>query len=675
MVPFQQKLRAVSLERLYVWTVIVTGALTLLESIRTVYSVPPDTRWLVLAILTVISGQLMLRMPAFPVSFSVSDVFTVTTALLFGPAAGAITVGIDAAVISSRLARGTRTATRYLFNVAAASLAMWLSATAFFWGSGAAPLAADSSAIVQHLGALGLFAATYFVLNSWLVALAIGLNNGQSPWHVWRHHFMALWPGAVGGASAAGLGLSLMSAHDGDIRVLGLLIPIPFILYVTFKTAVGRMHDQVGHLTRVNAMYLATIETLAQAVDARDEVTHDHIRRVQKNAKLLAQELGIRNGLELQALEAAALLHDIGKLAIPEHILNKPDRLTTTEFEAMKQHSTRGAEILSPIDFPFPVVPIVRHHHENWDGSGYPDGLGGEAIPIGARIISVVDCFDALLSDRPYRRAMSLDRAVAVIQERSGTMYDPRIVAAFLRIRTSLAIAPDTEGRSAASENAPHPRLAGEAVRQADPVTTAALVRLAAAWGCAMGRHASIEAACEELQEQWSRLAPDLTIVVYQYDAERDALFGRVACGPHREVAAGFTIGVGLRLTGWVAAQRKTIINSEAALDLGNIVATLSPPPELCLSTPIVHEGQIAGVLTVYSTGTRSFSANDIVLFDMIAGLLGSRLIDDAQPMTHAVVNGRERSLALVSRRPDNPSVTTRGARASRSLTGSPKTR
>ena len=144
--------------------------------------------------------------------------------------------------------------------------------------------------------------------------------------------------------------------------------------------------------------------------------------------------LGITDALTLQAIEAAALLHDTGKIAVPEHILNKPGKLTPAEFEKMKLHAPIGAEILSAIEFPYPVVPIVRHHHENWDGTGYPDRIAGEAIPIGARILSVVDCFDALTSDRPYRRRMSNADALAILIERRGTMYDPAIVDTFVRV-------------------------------------------------------------------------------------------------------------------------------------------------------------------------------------------------------------------------------------------------
>ena len=142
------------------------------------------------------------------------------------------------------------------------------------------------------------------------------------------------------------------------------------------------------------------------AIDAKDDVTHDHVRRVQAGRVGLARELGVTDEETLKAIEAAALLHDTGKLAVPEHILNKPGKLTPAEFEKMKLHATIGADILSSIEFPYPVVPIVRRHHENWDGtrlSRRPQAATD--IPIGARILSVVDCFDALTSDRPYRRA------------------------------------------------------------------------------------------------------------------------------------------------------------------------------------------------------------------------------------------------------------------------------
>jgi putative nucleotidyltransferase with HDIG domain len=186
--------------------------------------------------------------------------------------------------------------------------------------------------------------------------------------------------------------LVMLLSRFSTIETLILIVPLPVILYVTFRHAVGRATDQIDHLAKVNKVYVGAIEALAHAVDAKDEVTHDHTRRVQDRAVHLARALAVVDEGEIQAIKAASLLHDVGKLAIPEHILNKPGRLTPAEYDIMKRHAPIGADILSVIGFPFAVAPIVRHHHENWDGTGYPDGLAGDAIPIGSRILSVVDC-------------------------------------------------------------------------------------------------------------------------------------------------------------------------------------------------------------------------------------------------------------------------------------------
>src|SRR5437867_4060948 len=179
-------------------------------------------------------------------------------------------------------------------------------------------------------------------------------------------------------------------------------------------------------------LHLRTIEALALAIEAKDHTTHEHLQRVRVYAIEVAKELKI-SPPEMEALHAAALLHDIGKLAIPEHIISKPGRLTPEEFEKMKIHPVVGAEILERVRFPYPVVPIVRYHHEKWDGSGYPYGLGGEEIPLGARILAAVDCLDALASDRQYRRALPLDEAMQVVCSESGKSFDPRVVEVLSR--------------------------------------------------------------------------------------------------------------------------------------------------------------------------------------------------------------------------------------------------
>ena len=215
---------------------------------------------------------------------------------------------------------------------------------------------------------------------------------------------------------------------------LAVIVPLLLVLYVTFRTSMARVADANKHVEDVNALYLATVQTLAAVIDAKDRVTHSHIRRVQGYAVELAKALGVREEMHLKAIQAAAVLHDTGKIAVPEAILNKPGPLTPDEYAVMKRHATVGADIISSINFPYPVEPIVRHHHENWDGTGYPAGLVGTEIPIGARILAVVDCFDALTSDRPYRARMNDADALEIIAERRSNMYDPLVVDTFFKI-------------------------------------------------------------------------------------------------------------------------------------------------------------------------------------------------------------------------------------------------
>ena len=185
-------------------------------------------------------------------------------------------------------------------------------------------------------------------------------------------------------------------------------------------------------------LHLATIEALALAIDAKDQTAQSHIRRVQVYAAGLARALGMPEN-EIQGVKTAALLHDIGKLAVPEHILSKPGPLTQEEFQKIRIHPQVGAEIISGVPFPYPVAPLILSHHERWDGKGYPAGLKGEEIPLGARILSVVDYFDALMSERPYHKAMSLDAAIGLLQQESGKALDPRVVQTFIDMYPALA--------------------------------------------------------------------------------------------------------------------------------------------------------------------------------------------------------------------------------------------
>src|SRR5687767_9749000 len=418
----------------FVWAVIIAGAGVTSYAVWDLFVRPFEAEWAVLLVLTLASSWATLRIPAMQLSFSISDVFSIIAALLVGPSAGALNAALDGLVLSCHMQTSRRTVSRVLFNMAAPAIATWVAAKVFFLLAGPAPDIDGPAGAFGLLGLLAVFAVLDFGLNSGTVAVAAGLESRTSIKAIWRKHFSGLWVTYLGGVFAAMLLMALTRAGHSTLEVLVLIVPIPVILYATCRHALGRAEDRIGHLGKMNKVYVAAIEALAQAIDAKDQVTHDHIRRVQNDALRLARALDVNDELELQAIKAASLLHDVGKLGVPEHILNKPGRLSPSEFEIMKRHAPLGADILSVIGFPYPVAPIVRSHHESWDGSGYPDGLSGEQIPIGARILSVVDCFDAVTSDRPYRRALSRDAAIRMIQREAGKALDPAIVAEFTKL-------------------------------------------------------------------------------------------------------------------------------------------------------------------------------------------------------------------------------------------------
>jgi putative nucleotidyltransferase with HDIG domain len=423
--------------RLYVWSVILAGALAVTHAGLEVVRDFPGIPWLVVAGLTLISGTATIRLPNVQAEISISETFLFSAVLIFGPSAGVITVLLDAAIINLKMASRGLGVERGLFNLAAPSLALWLGANCIQL-AGLPPAASlpkgESLALPHLIGPLVLFTLVYFAFNSGLVAVAIGLAKKISPYRVWHEHFAWLSLNYFGGASISSL-LVVVYSKDQAWTFIAVVVPLLLILYMTFRASMARVADANHHIAELNQLYLATVHTLAAAIDAKDQVTHGHINRVQHYAKQLALAVGVRHDIQLKAIQAAAVLHDTGKIAIPESILNKPGPLTSEEFAVMKQHANIGADIVSSVNFPYPVEPIVRYHHENWDGTGYPDGLVGTSIPIGARILAVVDCFDALTSDRPYRRKLSDDEAVSILMARRGKMYDPLVVDAFLRIR------------------------------------------------------------------------------------------------------------------------------------------------------------------------------------------------------------------------------------------------
>ncbi len=587
----------------FVPATIAAGALVCAYATWDLVTRPLSLEWLVLLALAGGAGWVTLRLPAMPISLSLSDTFIILTSVLIGPAAGAITAILDGLVQTFRMENEHRTLRRVLFNVAALACTTFVSGKVFFAIGGAAPVVPGVLGALRLLGSMVVFGGLFFMLNSGLVAIAVALDQRASVVTVWRKTFGSLWLSSFGGTFAAMQMLVL--ARQSAIEVVILMAPLPVLLYVAMRQGLGRAADQIEHLGKMNRVYVATIEALAQAVDAKDQVTHDHVRRVQEKSLQLAGRLGVRDEGQLQALKAAGLLHDVGKIGIPEHILNKPGRLTPAEFEIMKRHPTIGADILSVIGFPYPLIPIVRHHHENWDGTGYPDRVAGEAIPIGARILQVVDCFDALTSDRPYRRAMSEDDALAIVAERSGTMYDPRVVRALLDLHAeSSAAAGGVSPHAGVAATAPGPRPGGPrgvpaaeaAAAILPPPDTRSELAVAADLGAAIAGHRDPALVGEAAWAVLRDVVPAAAFVFFVNDAQALVPAYR---GGERTVAPHTRIPVGERLSGWVAATRRSIVNSDAHLDFDSDVRDTAL--RTAMAVPVHARGETLGVLAFYA--------------------------------------------------------------------------
>jgi putative nucleotidyltransferase with HDIG domain len=623
----------------YIGAVAVLGLGTLVHSLYSLYAQPIGGNWYVLAALTLLTGSATVRLPSVPATISISETFVFTSTLLYGPAAGTLTVALDALVISFTLARKGHPGYRLLFNICALPASLWVGAHLFFWSAGLPPLSTlpatrGGIVITDFVRSLALFTACYFALNSWSIAIAIAIERRLPPFKVWKENFAWLSLNYFGGASVAAL--LVIYSRDLDYGFLAIIVPLLALLYFTFSTAMGRAEDTNRHLSQLNRLYMSTIETLAMAIDAKDQITHGHIRRVQHYAVALARRVGVTDVAQISAIEAASLLHDMGKLAVPEYILNKPGALTPAEFEKMKLHASVGADILGAIEFPYPVVPIVRHHHENWDGSGYPDGLKGTEIPIGARILSVVDCFDALTSDRPYRPRLPDAEAIRILMQRRGTMYDPLIVDTFLSVHPELAasaeenIGSQKEGLSAITRG-------GLKVDAATATTNIGLNEINASTEEMLvlyeiarrlsGRITFTDAA-DIISKHVRRLVPASTCVFFLYDEHKDELVVRNATGEHAGHFADVRIPRGQRLSGWVAANRLSVLNSDPVLDLGEVARSMRPPLRSCLSTPLTTSSGLVGVITAYSTQRDAFSENHQRILEAVAGQVAQALKD-----------------------------------------------
>ena len=598
--------RRLSRVNLYVGAIAAVGLGVLGWSLISLGKTPHVGEWGALTLLAMIASRFPLRVPGTSAWFSIADTFYITSALLFGPAPATLTMAVDSVSMSYGRRHNPQ---QIVFNGTAPAVAFWSGAQVFFALSGTGPL------FGQHVNGDGLvllllcFTTAYFVLNSGLTAFAVALHKRTSPVAFFQSHFGVVSLSWFASGSTAFL-LVLFSQYV-SVLALTAVIPLIAVIHLAMRSWTGRVEDAEKHVAKLDNLYLSTIGALSTAIEAKDGVTSSHIHRVRHYAMGLAKAIGNLDEQTLKAIQAAALLHDTGKLAVPERILNKPGKLTPVEFEAMKLHVDVGADILSSIDFPYPVVPIVRAHHENWDGTGYPNGLKSLEIPIGARILSVVDCYDALTSDRPYRAAMSDEEALAIIRARRGTMYDPVVVDTFERVcrdigpmtvEPKLQKAIEKISKAVATVDSPAVAAVPVLVPAEAPVALAegpdSLRALANLARVVSGRSSNADLS-SLIWSHVRHVVPNASCAFFLTDCASDTVKVAFVAGHAASLLQGLEMKVGDRLTGWVADHQEPIVNSEAKLDLGSEAALFKL--NYCLALPLVADGHMAGVLSLYS--------------------------------------------------------------------------
>ncbi len=486
-----------------------------------------------------------------------------------------------------------------------------------------------------------LLASSLVFFFHYAIASAILRDTTTSLKSFYRKRLYSLLPWFV---AAGYIGCMINStSHQTGVPAAIVALPILFVIERGYRLYLAARETEQQHAEEMAAVHLRTIEALAVAIEAKDQTTQRHLQRVQVYALEVGKELGL-DELELKALCTASLLHDVGKLAIPEHIISKPGKLTPEEFEKMKIHPIVGAEIISRMKLPYPAVPIVRSHHEKWDGTGYPDGLAGDAIPIGARILAAVDYLDALASDRPYRRALAVQAAMQKLRDESGKSFDPKVVNVLERRYANL----DEMAHAVTSEQ---PALSTDYTVDRGVAPATGLQNLATTLAGAGSTHkgfvepiASARLEEQVLRELTGDLGSSLSLnetlslvstrlkIVVPFDAitfymrRGDTLAPIHTSGESSGLFSATELPVGGGLSGWVAENHKPIVNGNPSVELSYRGNAGTWQLNSALAVPLEGQGGVTGVLTLYHHNPDAFDNEHLRILQAVTHRVGQAI-------------------------------------------------
>ncbi len=609
--------------RLYVSAVIALGACLLLVLTPWSPGLTQPGLFFSLLLLSALCAAFKVNLPVIPVSQNVSTLsvsFAVDFAslLLIGPHLTMLISAVGAWTQCTIRPKRPSPVHRVLFTMAAQVVTVQASGAAFHLAGG--NTATDAAlALASVLAAISV----WFIVLSGLTAGATALSSGKPLLGTWRDTYVWTLPGYfIGGMLAAGAGFLL----DRNVRYFAFLAAIPMSLtYRAYRIYLGRVEEEQKRVQDMANLHLATVEALALAIDAKDQRPHLHIQRMCVYATALGRAFSMTPE-EIEGLRTAAQLHDIGKLAIPEHILAKPGALTPDEVRKVRVHPVVGAQIIAQVPFPYPVAPLILAHHERWDGRGYPSGVKGEAIPLGARILAVIDFYDALVTDRPYHPAVSQEAALQLVHQEAGRAFDPLVAETFVRLApglgdlaepSSLLTPRVIEGLSAnAGEQGP-----GDQPRVLQDIAVAhreiySLYQIAQVMGTSLGVTETMKVIASKL----TTLVPFSCFALYLSDEANETLECRFATGTDADILRRVVVKNGHGATGWVARNRRPLVNArpEADLEAAAAEAIASTRLQSALMCPLLYADQVIGTLAVYHTEAGFYTEDHGRLLDCV---------------------------------------------------------
>ena len=617
--------------------------------------------WLVLLLLTLAASRFTVSVTSTDgvrqSRKSIADTFVFLAVILYAvpPSATAGPATLLAAIVGFVSTYGLSSRKESIFTTAMAVISTFIAASCY--GMLAYVFAGSNNLGLGHGLPLNIFlvplcslAVLQYTLSTLATASFLSIEAGGTGMGMLPSQESVVWTltTQVAGAASAVLLYSAISSGGIPFVLVGLLIT--GLVHLLYRFNEKRLDEvrrseahQRKHIEEMATIHMNTIESLAIAIDAKDQTTHGHVRRTQ----IYASELGrlfVVSESEMQALFAGALLHDIGKLAVPEYILNKPGKLTEAEFAKMKIHPTVGGDILRRVNFPYPVEDIVRYHHEKWDGKGYPKGLKGEAIPLVARIISVVDFYDATRCDRPYRKGMKREESIALLRSMSTSAFDPRVVDKFVEHVEEFdqliqaediheQVASETSSFDYETSTRPDAGLASDVLGTPDDaagfrsITEAqrevfALHEIAQTIGSSLNLNDTVTLISNKLRA----IVPFDTCIVFIVDDKSGKAIAIYVAGENAELFSLRRMNIGDGITGWVIANARSMCNASPELDLVGMPEDVSKEYRGVLVSPLLREDGAFGAITLYSKSRTSYTTEHVRLLESVCQHASSAL-------------------------------------------------